>query len=184
MSTKPATVDSGKVSTAVKQQFPVWKIIELGTHETVESIKAAIMESGYELSDDADEIMSKPEFCLSKTPSKIKLGRATFSELGFEDGATFQELRARILELGHKPCPPEVGPQLRLQYHEQPKDETLFILMEPIDQSHGCPKTFYVEHDYDEDYDEDYELSLNTHFCYDDHKFMRNCTWVFVICEE
>ena len=44
-------------------------------------------------------------------------------------------------------CPNEVGPQLRLQYADQPKGEWLRIAMEAITASDGYRRLFSVGHD-------------------------------------
>ena len=48
-------------------------------------------------------------------------------------------------EMGLQLCPAEVGPQLRLQYDDQPRDESLFIAMKPINLN-GWDKIFSVVH--------------------------------------
>ena len=53
---------------------------------------------------------------------------------------------ARAKELGLELCPNEVGPQLRLQYKDQPKGEFLLIAMEPIIGVGGDLSVFDVEH--------------------------------------
>jgi hypothetical protein len=54
-------------------------------------------------------------------------------DLGFPKGATLQQIYDRaILEFGLCLCPAEVGPQLRLQYPNQPDEEWLIVAMEAI----------------------------------------------------
>jgi hypothetical protein len=36
-------------------------------------------------------------------------------------------------------CPAEVGPQLRLDYRDQPRGESLIIAMEPVNTYNGDP---------------------------------------------
>jgi hypothetical protein len=56
--------------------------------------------------------------------------------------------------------PPEVGPQLALQYKGQPQNEFLWIAMERIPGSGGRPYIFYLERN-----DEDL-YSLDAHWTY------------------
>jgi hypothetical protein len=62
-------------------------------------------------------------------------------------GARLRGTYRRALELTVELCPNEVGPQLRLQYKNQPKDEWLFIAMGPIATLGGYLGVFYVVHD-------------------------------------
>ena len=62
---------------------------------------------------------------------------------------TWKEICDRALELGFELCPNEIGPQLRLQYADQPKGEWLLIGMEPITVSDGHLLVFLVAHDGD-----------------------------------
>jgi hypothetical protein len=43
-------------------------------------------------------------------------------------------------------CPLEVGPELRLQYDNQPTGERVYVAMKPITASDGEPRIFVVEH--------------------------------------
>ena len=61
-------------------------------------------------------------------------------------GARIVQLFERAEERGWKKCPVEVGPQLRLQYLDQPYGEWLVIAMEPIADSGGDLELFNVYH--------------------------------------
>ncbi len=93
----------------------------------------------------------------------LKTVRLRVAELGFPAGALTREIigsdqdrdlfghpapytGGRIVQLGLDLCPPEVGPQLRLQYDDQPRGERVFIGMRPIISSDGEPRLFVVEH--------------------------------------
>lgn len=85
------------------------------------------------------------------------------TDLGFPEGAITREIigsdRDRDLfgnsapftggrsnQLGLKLCPPDLGPQLRLQYDDQPLNERLYIAMKPITASDGEPRIFMLVH--------------------------------------
>jgi len=61
-------------------------------------------------------------------------------ELGFGDEYfqySFQKLRDRIKIKGLRLCPLELGPSLRIHYHNQPKGENLIMPVDPIQISSG-----------------------------------------------
>jgi hypothetical protein len=86
----------------------------------------------------ANEIIGRPAFALSRTRTAVDLVVLSVSELGFgKPGASLKDIYARAKSLGFALCPAEVGPQLRLQYLEQPPGEVLHIGMEPIAKYEG-----------------------------------------------
>ena len=74
---------------------------------------------------------------------------ASTAELGFANGATYADVCAKAQELGLQLCPAEVGPQLRIQYTDQPKDEWLRIAMDPLADRNGVRYIFHVGHSND-----------------------------------
>jgi len=86
----------------------------------------------------ANEIIGRPAFALSRTKTEVDLVVLSVSALGFgKQGASLKAIYTRAKSLGFAICPPEVGPQLRLQYLEQPPGEVLHIAMEPIAKYDG-----------------------------------------------
>ena len=118
-----------------REKFPIWKTIRLGGFKTPAEIRKALEDGGFKISDWAEQILEKTP--LSGSPSEINLVRMTVADLGFESSATTEEIYARANELGLDLCPAEVGPQLRLQYPDQPVGEWLRVAMEPILASDG-----------------------------------------------
>ena len=94
------------------------------------------------------------------------------AELGFKDGATREQIYARAKELGLDLCPAEVGPQLRLQYKDQPNGEWLVIAMEPITGSVGNLNLFRVRRD-------DSDLWLDGDYDYPDYVWDAGDRFVF-----
>jgi len=67
-------------------------------------------------------------------------------ELGiFAKVTTTKRVYTVAKKLGLSLCPEEVGPQLRIEYKDQPDGETLFIAMEPVLISSGYEKMFDVK---------------------------------------
>lgn len=62
---------------------------------------------------------------------------------------TLLRLRGAEGQLGLELCPPELAPQYRLEYKDQPLDERLYVAMRPITSSDGEPRIFVLGHDAD-----------------------------------
>ena len=130
-----------------KTTFNVWKTIKLGTHKDADALRKAMKKANFTIGDWANDILSKSAFTVASAEEEIQLVNMSVAELGFKDGATYGNICSKAKELGLELCPNEVGPQLRLQYKDQPKGEYLRIAMEPITDSDGNLGIFSVEHD-------------------------------------
>src|SRR5262245_49441956 len=105
---------------------------------TTASITFALLLMMRRIGNSADEILGRPAFPFSKTETQLDLVVLTAADLGFQEGYTsLAEIYRRAIELGLNLCPAEVGPQLRLQYVDQPLGEFLHIAMDPIATYHG-----------------------------------------------
>ena len=123
----------------------VWKTIKLGTGlKTAEEFRRVLRDGEFRLSDWASDILGKPAFKTADEETEVDLVKVTVVELGFKKGAWRNQIYERARDLGLELCPPEVGPQLRLQYQDQPKGEWILVAMEPIVDSDGDPKLFGV----------------------------------------
>jgi hypothetical protein len=113
--------------------IPVWKRITLGTYKGVNAVREALDAARMRVGESADEILGRPAFPYSRTKSELDLVVLTAADLGFPTGSTpVAEIYRRALQFGLELCPAEVGPQLRLQYANQPLGEFLHIAMQPI----------------------------------------------------
>jgi hypothetical protein len=87
----------------------------------------------------------------------IEITSISVAELGFEKGATYDQLMARSQESGLGECPIELGPHLRLQFLDQPEGAvgvpatehrappgSLTIVSAPLDHRDDTPKGFYL----------------------------------------
>ena len=129
--------------------FPVWKTIKLGTYKTLGAIQNTIEsirvgKSKGQICPLAENIFQGVD--LSRTEIEVDLTRVTVKELGFNGSTTLVEIYDRAKALGLELCPNEVGPQLRLEYLDQPIDEYIWVAMEPITGSDGKPHVFGVVH--------------------------------------
>lgn len=136
----------------------VWKRITLGNGITDgDGFRKVINDAGIRISDWANKILDKPVFSVATERIDIDLIVVSVAELGFPKGATLRDIYAAAKKRGLELCPNEVGPQLRLQYKDQPEDEWLVIGMELITDSDGALYLFLVGH-------RDYDLWLSTDY--------------------
>jgi hypothetical protein len=114
--------------------FKTFRTLKLGTGiPDADGFRKALKEAGFSVGDLANDLLGKPAFTVSSEAKEIELVILSVAELSFKNSATRKDIYARAIECGLALCPAEVGPQLRLQYTNQPKGEWLFIGMEPID---------------------------------------------------
>ncbi len=136
-------------------ELKVWKTVKLGTGlKTAADFRIALKKAGYKIGDWADDGLGTDAFAATVATKEtvVELVRVTVAELGFQNGARRDEIYARALGFGLGKCSAEVGPQLRLQYVDQPLGEWIRVGMEPIAGSGGTAALFNVGHDGDGQY--------------------------------
>lgn len=156
------------------RDWPVWKTIRLGTGlKAADDFQHALKNKGCSISDMANHIISKLEFSTSISPvaKEVDLCVATTEDLICRDGTT-ADIYAGIKKIGGELLTAEVGPQLRLQYLDQPKGEKLFVAMEPIEGPASHPGVWYIERD-------DSDLWLLAHCIYPNSIWSEGRKWVF-----
>lgn len=113
-------------------ELPTWKNITIGQHRGVNAVRNALDDARIAVGDSADEVLGRPAFTFAKERRQLDLVRISVAALGFgAQGGTLAEIHARAVRLGFELCPEEVGPQLRLQYLNQPVGEFLHVAMKP-----------------------------------------------------
>lgn len=121
-------------------EFSVWKTITLGTGlKSARDFRRALKDAGCKIDSSANDILGRPAFTVSPEETEVDLVMVTCIELGFKNSAIRADICKRAQKLGLQLVPAEVGPQLRLQYLNQPPGECLNIGMEPI----TCPRHTY-----------------------------------------
>lgn len=126
--------------------WKVWRTVKLGTGiKDADSFRKALKQADCNIGDWGNNILCQSAFKVAEAETEVELVVVSVGELGFKDGATRADIYKRAQELGLDLCPNEVGPQLRLQYKDQPKGEWLLIAMEPITASDGNLIVFYVK---------------------------------------
>lgn len=159
----------------VKPDFKTFRTLKLGTGiKDADGFRKALKKADCNIGDWGNNILGKPAFKVAEAETEVELVVVSNAELGFENGATVKETYARAKELGLELCPNEVGPQLRLQYKDQPKGGWLLIAMEPITDSGGDLYVFYVERYGDG------KQWLRGSFGHPDYRWHASSCWVFL----
>lgn len=129
--------------------FKVWKKIKIGNLEDIDFLKMGFMRNASRVCDWADYVIftMPPGFELSSTEKEISLIKVSKADLGLEENSTDSEAIEKAEKLGLELCPEEVGPQLRIQYSNQPEGERLRIAMKPISGIDRRAHVFEVVHD-------------------------------------
>lgn len=101
------------------------------------------------ISNYARSMINNPEFVVVEKPELVDLVRLKVSGLGLSQTTTVKDIYIKAEELGLELCPPEVGPQLRLNYEQifkkdQPKGEGFYIGMKPLSGCGRYPGVFIV----------------------------------------
>jgi hypothetical protein len=118
----------------------IWRTITLGTYRGVDAYRDALDLARIKIGDSADEILGRPAFPYATSKTDVELAVLSAADLGVEsDQSSLAEVYKRARQAGLELCPAEVGPQLRLDYRNQPLGEALDIAMEPVATYSGDP---------------------------------------------
>ena len=122
--------------------------IKLGTLKNAAAICKAIRNAHVAMSKHTSRLLNNNAFTVATEKIEVDLVSASLDELGLNDKAQYSDICQKGRRLGLDLCPAEIGPQLRLQYMDQPEGEHLRIAMEPIANSpdNSCKFYFIVGH--------------------------------------
>ncbi len=126
------------------REFAVWKSVKLGTCKSPDEYRNALKKAGRRIGDWGDDILGR--ISCSQVEVDLDLVDLSVGDLGFKGSARYADICTKAVELGLELCPAEVGPALRLQYGDQPRDEWLRIAMEAITARDGDRLIFGVGH--------------------------------------
>ena len=134
------------VASAAEKSFPTWKTLSLGC-TSAKAYRAMLKAAGMGIGDYASQMLDK--IPANSVATEVDLVKVTPADLGLKNGGTYAEICTRAKESNLDLCPTEVGPKLRLEYKDQPRNEWIRIAMEPITASDGRLGVFDVGHDDD-----------------------------------
>lgn len=136
--THSAQASQQPVSSA--RNVATWKTITIGSFADPFRLSNKLHDMGCNVGGQAAEILARPAFTLGSQKIDVELVTVSPAQLGFtSDTARLADVYARARELGFELVAAEVGPQLRIQYLDQPMGEFLIIGMEPIRTWSGEP---------------------------------------------
>ncbi len=112
--------------------------------KTKEELIKEMKENKVWISDWAKDILSNPDFTISKRPQHLSLIIISLKDLGFPVGASTDEIYEKVKKLGLELCPAEVGPNVSLKFNDLPTAAGIFIGMKQISDPKGAPLIFDV----------------------------------------
>jgi hypothetical protein len=120
--------------------------IEVGAYQSVKTLEKALEDADVRVSSWADDILGKTK--LSRSRKTLELAVMSVKELGFPNGARYDQICEAADNFGLELCPAEVGAYLCLLL---PVGEVVsyVVAMEAIKDSGGAPGVFFVECDGD-----------------------------------
>ena len=113
-------------------RFQIWRRTTLGSYKGVDAYRDALDAAKIKIGVAADEILGRPAFPYVSGKMDVELTVVSAAELGVESESALADVYNRARQLGLVLCPAEVGPQLRLDYRDQPLGESLIVAMEPV----------------------------------------------------
>lgn len=118
---------------------------------------AALREHDVQINQAAETLFADSRFTTLGARHVVEIAAVSVAELGFGDGATYGQLKARALESGLVECPLELGPHLRMQFRHQPEGAdakplirgraplgSITVASSPLDDSDETAKGFYL----------------------------------------
>jgi hypothetical protein len=124
---------------------PVWRRISIGTYGQELALRNALDQAGCAQGELAEQILARSTFRVTTQKAELELVMLSARNLGIQtETARLAEIYARARTFGFRLAPAEVGPQLRLQYQDQPVGEVLHVGMEPLGTGRGQSVIFVV----------------------------------------
>lgn len=128
--------------------------VTLGSYKTNDSLREEILNRGYDISDEADVLLGKINPFTTTIP--LPLYVVTLEQLGFASNIqpTYETIIKKAQSLGYKLVPAEVGPLLRISYHDflggndnnWSASDWLYVASQPITDASGHEDIFMIKH--------------------------------------
>jgi len=138
------------------QAVPLPSVVRLGGVAKPDLL-VRLRENHVMLNPAAETLFADDRFSTLHDSTEIEIAYVSPADLGFDNGATYEQLKAKALESGLTECPLELGPHLRLQHPDQLEGSAGFpatkhrappgsitVASPPLDDSEETPKGFYL----------------------------------------
>lgn len=123
----------------------VWRKVNVGTFTNTAALIHALKAANCGIGDLANKILMPHSITFNGTKTELGLVAPSVAELGLRAEQTpIKQIYKQAIRLGFQLATPEIGPQLRLQYFDQPPGEFLNVAMEPIETPGGEHVIFVV----------------------------------------
>jgi len=154
-------------------QFSTWRTLKLGIHKSaIDLLDALQKDMGHRFNELETGVLNK--ISVAPTETEIELVNVSAIELGFKEGGVVDDgqVRMKANEIGLELLPAEAGPELRLQYNDQPMNEVMHIGTELVGGSYSRRRFILVNDKYDR--------RLNIHPAWIVEDWPTDDRWVFV----
>ncbi len=154
-----------------------------------EQIATTLEEHSIFINHYAEELIAHPQFLVDLVEKRM-ITIAPLQELGFENGATLDEIAVKISMFGLKPCPVSTGLFLRLEWKNQPQsqnsvlsgthsapDQAVTVFSEWFEEDDAFPKGLYLRV-------VDGRLWLRGYVCDRTYRFPGSAMFAFEACTD
>ena len=122
------------------------------TLKTPQQYETQLIESGKHVSEHVKETLYKMPSL--EQPITLDIVSYTVEQLGFTYHnhtiyPTYEDIKSRAVELGLKPCPPQVGPELCMQFTNKQPNMGYLIVMDAILDGSGEPMVWCANNNSD-----------------------------------
>jgi hypothetical protein len=112
------------------EEIKIWKTIQIGIHETIDSLCESFDEKIFVVTPSVMDIIKV--IPISNKECKIDLVRVALKNIGLSSNERFDTISQTAWRLGLKLCTAEMALQLRMNYTEQPVGEFIFLPVMPF----------------------------------------------------
>lgn len=119
----------GNLSNMPRPEMKLWKSVR--GDNNIDSILNGLANKGVIISDEAKNIILQYGATSIKGYAFNALIRLTVAELGFENGATYEQIIKRVDRFGLRFCGLKMAIQLRYDYDDQPDGERIIVMTSP-----------------------------------------------------